>query len=125
MEALMEFRVVENSPDLTHVALKGKLDLDGEAAIGEEFRDMVRDRRTSFLVDMSETSYLASLGIRLLFVAAKTLNEWGLLLVVLNPTPLVEETLRNSGTAKLIRIAHSPEEAEQLLISPKPAAPPE
>ena len=36
-------------------------------------------------------------------------------MVVLNPQPMVKETLLNSGTVKLIAIAQDEEEAKRLL----------
>lgn len=111
----MELQVVRSDNAVTHLVLAGKLDLDGEQTIGEEFRGLIASRNTSFLVDMSGVSYLASLGIRLLFAGAKALSEHGNKLVVLNPQPMVEETLLNSGTVKFIPIAHDETEATQLL----------
>jgi len=111
----MELKVIKSDSRYTHIALSGKLDVAGEQEIGDEFRRLIDTRNTSFLVDMSQVTYLASLGIRLLFAGAKTLMQYGSKLVVLKPQPMVEETLLNSGTAKLIPISHSEEEALALL----------
>jgi len=111
----MQIDVVASDNTLTRVALAGKLDVEGEEQIGGEFRYLVESRGTSFLVDMSQVTYLASLGIRLLFAAAKSLVQAGKKLVVLNPQPMVEETLLTSGTAKFIPVVHSEEEAVLLL----------
>lgn len=111
----MELKVVAYDPKFTHVALSGKLDVAGEEQIGEEFRHLIENRRTHFLVDMNGVSYLASLGIRLLFAGAKSLASDGKKLVVINPQAMVEETLLNSGTAKLIPIARDMSEAVALL----------
>ena len=70
---------------------------------------------TSVLVDMSEVSYLASLGIRLLFAGAKSLASKGKKMVVLRPQPMVEDTLKTSGTVRLIPIVHDEDEALKLL----------
>jgi|GEM_PF-268337 len=110
-----ELSVVRTNPDLTHLALSGKLDVEGEEQIGDQFRALIESRSTSFLVDLSRVSYLASLGIRLLFAGAKSLGQRGKKLVVINPQPMVEETLLNSGTAKLIPIARDETAALQLL----------
>ena len=107
----MELKVDRSDPGVTCVSLSGKLDVAGEEQIGDEFRGLVDSHTTHFLVDMSQVSYLASLGIRLLFTAAKTLAAEKKKLVVVNPQPMVEETLLTSGTAKLIPIAHDHDEA--------------
>ncbi len=111
----MELKIVRSDNALTHLVLAGKLDVDGERSIGDQFRDLIASSNTSFLVDMSGVSYLASLGIRLLFSGAKTLSEHGNKLVVLSPQPMVEEMLLNSGTVKFIPIAHNDTEAAQLI----------
>lgn len=111
----MELKVVQGDAVLTRIALSGKLDVEGEEQIGEEFRQLMDSRGTSFLVDMSEVTYLASLGIRLLFAGAKSLAAQGKKMVVLKPQPMVEETLLNSGTVKLIPVTHDENEAMQLL----------
>lgn len=111
----MELKVMQSDPNLTRIALAGKLDVEGEGQIGEEFRQIVDGSNLNVLVDLSQVSYLASLGIRLLFAGAKSLAAVGKKMVVLNPQPMVKETLLNSGTVKLIFIADDEEEAKRLL----------
>ena len=111
----MELKVVKEDSQLTYVALAGKLDVQGEEAIGDRFRELIETRQNSLIVDMSAVTYLASLGIRLLFAGAKSLAASGHKLVVLKPQPMVEETLLNSGTAKLMPIAADEEAARSLL----------
>jgi len=111
----MELKILKTDPNFTHVALSGKLDVEGESQIGDEFRRLVESHRCNFLVDMSQVSYLASLGIRLLFAGAKSLAAEGKKLVVIDPQQMVEETLLNSGTAKFIPITRDASEAAALL----------
>lgn len=114
----MELKIVRTDRGLTHIALAGKLDVAGEKEIGDEFRHLIESRNTSFLVDMSQVTYLASLGIRLLFAGAKALVAEGHKLVVLKPQPMVEETLMTSGTVRLIPMTHDDAEALRLLANP-------
>jgi anti-anti-sigma factor len=111
----MELKVVKMDPNFTQIALSGKLDVEGEGQIGDEFRRLIDSNKANFLVDMGQVSYLASLGIRLLFAGAKSLAAEGKKLVVIDPQPMVEETLMNSGTAKLIPIVRGLSEAMKLL----------
>jgi anti-sigma B factor antagonist len=111
----MELKVAQSDPYLTRIALAGKLDVEGEGQIGDEFRQIVERSHWNVLVDLSQVLYLASLGIRLLFAGAKSLAAAGKKMVVLNPQPMVKETLMNSGTVKLILIADDEEEAKRLL----------
>jgi len=111
----MDLTVDRSDGKLTRISLSGKLDVAGEETIGDEFRRLVNSYDTHFLVDMSEVSFLASLGIRLLFAGAKTLAPQGKKMIVLNPQPMVEEVLLTSGTARLIPIARDYDEAVGLL----------
>jgi len=111
----MELKVMRSDSALTRIELAGKLDVEGEGQIGEQFRQVVQSSNIDVLVDMSQVSYLASLGIRLLFAGAKSLAAIGKKLVVLSPQPMVEETLLNSGTVKLIPIAQNEDEALRIL----------
>jgi anti-anti-sigma factor len=111
----MELKIVKSEPTVTRIALSGKLDVEGEGQIGDEFRRIVDGTRSNVLVDLSQVIYLASLGIRLLFAAAKSLAAAGKKVVVINPQPMVKDTLLNSGTVKLIPIAEDEEDARRLL----------
>ncbi len=113
----MELKIVQTGPTVTRIALSGKLDVEGEGQIGDEFRRIVDGTRSNVLVDLSQVIYLASLGIRLLFAAAKSLAAAGKKVVVINPQPMVKDTLLNSGTVKLIPIAEDEEDARRLLAS--------
>ncbi len=111
----MELGVDRTDEQLTRICLSGKLDVAGEQAIGDEFRNLIRSRNTHFLVDLSQVSYMASLGIRLLFAAAKALAQENRKLVILNPQSMVEDVLLTSGTARMIPIAHDEKEALGML----------
>ncbi|MFC1835838.1 STAS domain-containing protein [Thermodesulfobacteriota bacterium] len=111
----MELKVVDSKPNLTHIALSGKLDVEGEGQIGKEFKELTADAKRPAIVDMTDVTYLASLGIRLLFTCAKALGVEGLKMVVVNPQPMVEETLQTSGTINVIPIAPDLEAAKSIL----------
>ncbi|MDQ7781515.1 MAG: STAS domain-containing protein [Desulfomonilaceae bacterium] len=114
----MDLKVVDINPGLTHISLTGKLDVEGEEQIGGQFEQLTSAAGKPTVVDMSNVTYLASLGIRLLFTCAKSLAAEGKKLVVVNPQPMVEETLRTSGTAGLIPIARDVREAYDILGIP-------
>jgi anti-anti-sigma factor len=113
----MELKLTTGDVGIVRASLSGKLDIEGEQAVRTDFLTLVDEaasRNIPFVVDMENVTYLASLGIRLLFSAAKTLAATGLKLVILNPQPMVEETLKTSGTVRLIPIAHNEDEALQM-----------
>jgi anti-anti-sigma factor len=105
----MELTLNQSDGKVTRISLSGKLDVPGEEAIGDEFRHLIEAHDTHFLIDMSQVTYLASLGIRLLFAGAKALAADGKKLIVLDPQPMVEEIqcLRHSRYL----MAHGEDEA--------------
>jgi anti-anti-sigma factor len=111
----MELQVIQQDGELTRVALSGKLDVAGEHEIGDRFRELVAASEGPMLVDLADVTYLASLGIRLLFAGAKSLSARNLKMVVINPQPMVEEVLLSSGTVKLIPVAEDEAEARKFL----------
>ncbi|ACL05187.1 STAS domain-containing protein [Desulfatibacillum aliphaticivorans] len=109
----MELTVVQSSDAYTHLALAGRLDVAGEQAVGTEFAAYAGAGK-SLIVDLSQVSFLASLGIRMLFQGAKTLFAGGVKMVLLNPQPLVEEILQTAGLTELMPITHDEGEAQTI-----------
>lgn len=102
----MEINVVKLDPDYTHVALSGRLDLDGIDGLDKEYSDLLVERQKPVIVDLSKVDYMASIGLRMLITAAKPLSEHGAKTVLLNPKPDVEEVLRTSGFHRIMPIEH-------------------
>ena len=111
----MELQVLESNREFSHIRLAGKLDVEGSGEIERELQELTADADRSAIVDMAGVTYLASLGIRLLFTCAKSLAESGKRMVVLNPQPMVQETLMTSGTVNFIPIAGNLDEAVTML----------
>ena len=78
------------------------------AKLAEEKRNVV--------VDMTEVSFLASLGIRTLVVSCKTLAAKGGNLVLLSLQPGVEKVLKTSGLHTMIPIVADIGAAEAILL---------
>lgn len=106
----MEVTVVESPDGFTRVAISGRLDVDGVAAASSVFdRDVVARRRPT-IVDVSQVSFVASLGMGLFVSAAKALQRFDAQLVLLRPQALVESALRAAGLDGVLPIA--PDEAD-------------
>ena len=97
--------ILERSATLTHVALSGRLDTAGVDRLETRFNAAVVAARKNAIVDLSAVEFLASMGLRMLLTAAKTLERSGVKLVLCAPRPLVETTIRNSGLDNLMPIA--------------------
>ncbi len=90
----MDFQVIRADDQATHVALLGKFDLSGVQQIEMKFTAMVAGRGKPAVVDMSQTTYLASLGLRVLLTTARALAGKGAKMVLLNPSPEVLQVLQ-------------------------------
>jgi len=90
----MELKILRSDDQVTYVALVGKLDLAGVQQIEMKFTAATASRRKPVVVDLSEMSYLASLGVRVLLSTARALSAQGLKMVLLNPQPAVLQVLQ-------------------------------
>jgi anti-sigma B factor antagonist len=96
------------------VTLAGRLDIPGAGKIDVPLKELA-DSRTNIVVDMSEVDFIASLGMRSLVVAAKTLVRNARILILLNPTPLVADALIKAGLQTLLPMVQSESEAQVML----------
>ena len=96
---------------IVKVNLAGRLDLAGAQAIDMKFTALTATRNAPFLVDLSDVSFLASLGMRTLLSSAKAVSMRGGLMVLYNPQPNVLEVLEASGVTSLIPTFHDLDEA--------------
>jgi anti-anti-sigma factor len=107
--------IISNFGDLgKRVALIGRLDIAGAGKIDMPLKELA-DSKTNIVVDMSEVDFIASLGMRSLVIAAKTLMRDARTLVLLNPTPLVADALTKAGLYALLPMVNSDSEAQALL----------
>jgi anti-anti-sigma factor len=112
----MEMKVVRESDDLTYVALAGGLDVAGVKEIETKFETYITSRMKPVIVDMSQVTYLASLGMRMLLRVARALKPSGGKLAVLKPKPFVEEALKLASLDQVFGIAHDEEKAVELAL---------
>jgi anti-anti-sigma factor len=96
------------------VVLVGKLDIAGAEQIDLPLAT-VAGSRSNIVVDMARVSFIASIGIRHLVIAAKTVARRSGKLVLLAPNPLVTDVLVNAGLTDLLPIVRSDDEARAAL----------
>lgn len=104
----MQIETVENGATAC-VSLKGSLDIAGAEVVALPLATLA-DAKQSLIIDMSGVSFMASVAIRHLVSAAKTLSRRNGRLVLLNPTALVTGVLQNSGLTDLLPVVHSESE---------------
>lgn len=99
----MEMHIEEPNGDITRVRLTGRMDYAGATEIDARFMELA-GREKSVLVDVSKVSFLASMGIRTLIMAAKALKERGGKMILFSPETMVAMVLKTSGTDILIPV---------------------
>jgi anti-anti-sigma factor len=96
------------------IILVGKLDIAGAQEIDLPMAT-IAGSRCDIVVDMIGVDFIASIGIRHLVIAAKTVARASRKLVLLNPSPLVTEVLLTLSLQDLLPIVRSEEEAKAVL----------
>ena len=110
----MELKIVEQSDKLIRLALVGMLDAKGVQAVELKFLGHTAAKGKSTILDLSETTYISSIGIGMLLNASKSLQRKGAKLVILNPHPMVEEVLKASRLTEILPIARDAAEAARM-----------
>src|SRR5262245_11526037 len=100
----MELEIKNRSDQITHLALRGRLDTAGVGEVELRFTTHTVPRAKPLLLDMSEVTFLSSLGLRMLLTIAKALDRRGAKTVLLSPQPAVREVLKISGFDQLMPV---------------------
>ena len=101
----MRLKVIRADDTLNHIALAGRLDIDGVKDIQYEFLHTTTVGVTATIVDLSQVTYIASLGMGMLVSAAKHVERSGARMVLLNPSPFVRKALELMTLGRVIPIA--------------------
>ena len=110
----MEISTVSDDGSTARIALTGKLDIQGADVIGIPLAALSGAKK-NVVIDMSAVSFIASIGIRHLVSASKSLSRRGGRLILLNCKSPVFEILQTSGITPLIATVASEDEVRGLL----------
>jgi len=113
----MELQYSELDNNIRSIKLIGTLDIIGKGEIETKFVGYCAGDGVRVVVDLSEVDFLASIGIRLLVLTAKSVASRGGRMVLLNPIPEVHNVLEVSGIPAIIPIYSSFESAETVLLA--------
>jgi anti-anti-sigma factor len=113
----MELNYSETDRGVRVIRLKGNLDSAGVSQIETGFAGHCAGDNARVMVDVAEVEFLASIGIRLLLLNAKSVSSRGGKMVLLAPTPEVEEVLELTGILPVIPAYASTESAETALLA--------
>jgi anti-anti-sigma factor len=92
------------------------MDMQGAMEIDTDFQEVVQSYN-AVIVDLSGVEFLASMGLRSLIMAAKSMHSRSGRMVLMRPTELVEQVLRASGTDGLIAVVRDQAAAEILVMA--------
>ena len=112
---MAELVVVEASDALTHVALRGRLDLSGVEQVERELAKQTVARRKPAIVDISAVDVLASIGVGMLVKTARSMHSYGLIFGVV-ATGISKETLERLKVNTIFPVAATYEQALQTLM---------
>lgn len=95
--------------------LTGRLDVAGVDGVETAFLDQARSAPGGVAVDMSEVSFVASLGIRMFVSAARPLHAQGRRLILYACQPAVADVFEMAALDELIKLVPHEEAARGAL----------
>ena len=113
----MDIQYSELKNNVRLIKLIGKLDITGTGEVETRFAEYCRGENVRLVVDLSAVDFLASIGIRLLTLTAKSMASRGGKMVLLNPIPDVQQVLEITGIPAIIPIYFHLGSAEAALTS--------
>ena len=113
----MEMQYSEQDNGIRIIKLSGTLDIIGTGAIETKFAGYCSGENPRVVVDLSEVDFLASIGIRLLMLTAKSIASRSGKMVIINPIPDVQSVLEITGIPAIIPIYSHLESAETVLLA--------
>jgi anti-sigma B factor antagonist len=114
----MEIHYSELDKGIGLIKLSGQFDIIGTGEIETKFTGYCSGDKVLVIADLSGVNFLASIGIRLLVLTAKSVASRGGKMVLLNPIPEVQNVLEITGIPDIIPIYSQLESAETVLLAP-------
>jgi anti-anti-sigma factor len=96
--------------------LIGTLDIAGTGEIETKFSGYCAGEKPLVVVDLSEVDFLASIGIRLLIINAKSIASRAGKMTIVSPIPEVQNVLEVTGIPAIIPTYSHFESAEAVLM---------
>lgn len=113
----MELQYSEMEKNIKLIKLIGRLDIAGVGAIETKFAAHCAGENARVIVDLSRVDFLASIGIRLLTLNAKSIASRGGRMVLLNPTSDGREVLELTGIPAIVPVYDGIESAQAVLMA--------
>jgi anti-sigma B factor antagonist len=88
------------------VHLAGRLDISGVNEVSLKFTAYTVTQRKPVIIDLTEVTFITSMGIGMLISAAKGLRPHKAFLILLNPQTSVEQVIKLAGIDQILPIDH-------------------
>ena len=111
---MAELVVIEANDTLTHLALRGRLDVTGVEQVERELTKHTVARRKPAIVDISAVDVLASIGVGMLVKNARSMHSYGLIFGVV-ATGLGKEILERLKVDTIFPVVPTYEEALRIM----------
>lgn len=116
----MEMATSQLDGNVTCVRLRGRLDATGADRIDVPFTAQVVAAGHPTVVDLSDVSFIASMGIRLLISAARGLDRKGARIALFGARDLVRTVLQEAAIDQIIPLVDDEPQALRALTAPRP-----
>jgi anti-anti-sigma factor len=100
----MKLETEELEGGVLKVSLSGRMDIVGTDAISVSLAALAATDNRRVIIDLSGVDFLASIGVRAILQNARAHHLRGGVLVLLAPSPLVDEVLRAAGVPNVVPI---------------------
>lgn len=107
----MEISVTEIEPGINQISLSGRFDAEGVGQIRTQFLAATEAKANLVIVEMSGVLFMASTGIRLLLLGAKSLKSAGGKLVIAGAKDNVAYPMTISGVDTVVPLFTSADKA--------------
>jgi len=111
---MAELVVIEANDTLTHLALRGRLDVTGVEQVERELTKHTVARRKPAIVDICAVEILASIGVGMLVKNARSMHSYGLIFGVV-ATGLGKEILERLKVDTIFPVVPTYEEALRIM----------
>jgi len=101
----MQISTEELADGVTRIALDGRLDIAGAAAVDLKM-NVAAGSATRLLIDLEKVSFLGSMGLRSIVLPARAVRSRGGKVVLFGANEMVESVLKTSGVDSMLPIYH-------------------
>jgi len=101
----MELSTQELDGGVTRVALDGRMDIAGAAAVDMKM-NLIAGSANKLLIDLQKVTFLGSMGLRSIVLPARAVKSKGGKVVLFAPTEMVESVLKTSGIDAILPVHH-------------------